>query len=234
MIAGLISRLHALRDRHLLRVPPRSENPYLTHIPVLLAVARWRRVTSVLEFGCGEISTRTFLDRRHFPDLQRLVSLENDAAWADRLRQQTAGEPRLQLREVAGPIAPQVEGIDLEEFDLVFIDDSTTGGERGATIRAVAARHPRRPLVVIHDFEFPPYRVAARPFRHRHRFAGLNPNTGLLWNEGTLSRSKLRALDRLLRRTGDRQDVAAWETALAGMDHPPRPMKARPHPENAP
>ncbi len=217
MLTRLINRFHALRDRHVLCLPPRAANPYLTHIPILLSVSRWRPVKAVLEFGCGDISTRAFLDRSYFPQLQRLESYENDAAWAERLRNLIGHEPRLNLHLVDAAVASSVAALDLEQFDLIFIDDSVTGQERSATIRAVAAKCPRRAVVVIHDFEFLPYRVASRSFRHGYRFTGLNPNTGLLWNDATLAKSTLRTLDRTLRATGEKADVAAWHAALASI-----------------
>jgi hypothetical protein len=217
MISRLVHRFHAFRDSKLLRIPPRAANPYQTHIPILFAVARWRPLASVLEFGCGDISTRAFLDRRYFQRLQRLESYENDAAWVERLRRQIGTEPRLNLHFVDGAIASSVDAIDLEQFDLIFIDDSMTGEERSATIQAVAVKRPRRAVVVIHDFEFLPYRIASRTFRHRFRFTGLNPNTGLLWNEAAIPKSQLCALDRMFRSTGEKDDVAAWAAAISSI-----------------
>lgn len=219
MVARLLNKFHALRDRHVLRVPSRAANPYLTHIPILLAAACWRPLATILEFGCGDISTRTFLDRRFFPQLEWLESYENDAVWAERLRQQVGADPRLNLHFVPGAVASIVGAIDLEQFDLIFIDDSTTGDERSATIRAVSTKRPRRPVVVVHDFELLMYRVAAQSFRHRYRFTGLNPNTGVLWNEKTLCKKQLRELDRLLRSAGEKSDAAEWSNTLVTASH---------------
>jgi hypothetical protein len=215
MINRLINKFHTLRDQHVLRLPDRAANPYLTHIPILLQVARWRTLSSVLEFGCGEVSTRAFLDERYFPNLQQLVSYENDVNWAKRLQKLLGEDPRLELHLVNGAISSSVEAIDLERFDLVFIDDSVTGEERSATIRTVAAKRPRRPLVVIHDFEQVMYRVASRSFTHSYRFSGLNPNTGLLWNDAPVCKSQLRALNQLLRTTGERDGVSSWHHVLS-------------------
>ena len=88
MLARLTNKFHALRDRYLLRLPPRAPNPYLTQAPILLAAGRWWRIRRVLEFGCGEFSTKLFLDSRYFPDLQQVESYENDPVWAERIRQQ--------------------------------------------------------------------------------------------------------------------------------------------------
>lgn len=112
-------------------------------------------------------------------------------------------------------VASTVNSIDLEQFDLIFIDDSMTGEERCATIRIVAEKQPRRAVVVVHDFEHLPYRTASRPFRHRYRFTGLNPNTGLLWNDDSIHESQLRSLDRRLRLVGEQPSVVAWDSVLS-------------------
>ena len=47
-------------------LPPRAENAYATHIPVLVGLGSIRRIERVLEFGCGHYSTKTFLRRSVF------------------------------------------------------------------------------------------------------------------------------------------------------------------------
>ncbi len=215
MLARLASNFHVLRDRYLLRLPTRASNPYLTHIPILLAAERWWRIQRVLEFGCGEYSTRLFLDSRCFPQLQQLDSYENDPAWAERIREQLGANPLLKLHLVNGPVAKAVGEIDIEAFDLILIDDSTTGRERCNTIRAVAAAQPQTPIVIIHDFEYLPYRQAASSFRHRYRFTGINPNIGMVWNRAPVSRRSLQALNRTLRQKVQIPELDDWSSMLA-------------------
>ena len=62
--------------------------------------------------------------------------------------------PRLNLHFVDGPVAKAVAGLDIDAFDLIFIDDSTSGRDRCDTISAVAAAQPQRAIVIIHDFDF--------------------------------------------------------------------------------
>jgi len=215
MLARLTNKFHVLRDRYLLRLPPRAPNPYLTHAPILLAAGRWWRIRRVLEFGCGEFSTKLFLDSRYFPDLQQLESYENDLAWAERIRQQVGVNPRLNLHWVDGPVATAVGGLDIDAFDLIFIDDSTSGPERCDTIRAVAAAQPQRAIVIIHDFEWLCYREAASSFRHRYRFTGMNPNIGMVWNGLLVHKQSLRVLNRTLRQNVHKSDVDDWSSILA-------------------
>lgn len=206
----IVNKFHWLRDRHILRVPPRAKNPYLTHFPVLLAMQQWLPLRSVLEFGSGESSTKGLLNKDGFPLLVRLESYENDAAWAARVRMQLGHDERLTLNLIDGPICAAVQAMDLEAFDLVLIDDSLTLEERSSTIRAVAAKRPQRPVVVIHDFEQIAYREAAKPFRNRYRVTGQNPNVGVAWNSTQLAYGALCRLDRRLRVLGERSSIDAW------------------------
>lgn len=214
MFSRLIRKFHTLRDTNVLRMPNRAAEPYLTHIPILLSVPRWRCIGSVLEFGCGAFSTRAFLEREYFPDLERLESYENDPVWAERISERLRGETRLNLNVVNGALCNAVRDLDLDQFDLIFVDDAATGEERTKTIRTIAAKHPRRALVLVHDFEYLPYRQAARSFRNRFRFTGLNPNTGILWNTGSLPKAELHRLNNFLRQQTEQEDIGEWANVL--------------------
>jgi len=215
MLARLDSKFQELRDRYLLRLPARAQNPYLTHVPILLAAGHWWQIRRVLEFGCGEFSTKLFLDSRCFPELEQLQSYENDQQWAERVWELVGENPRLNLHLVDGPVANAVRGIDFESFDLILIDDSSSGRERCETIRAVAAAQPKRAIVIIHDFEYLPYRQAASSFRHRYRFTGMNPNIGMLWNGASVRRRSLRILNRTLRQNHQKSEFDDWSSILA-------------------
>ena len=159
----------------------RALNDYATHIPILIGLARIREIRSVLEFGCGNYSTLTFLNRSAFPHLERLHSVENDDEWAATIQEAAKHDDRWTLRLVSGEISEAVSA--LETFDLILIDDSKVSAERAATIRAVARQQPQHPWIVIHDFEVDEYRHAASAFKHRHRFRAYNPETGVVANQ---------------------------------------------------
>jgi Methyltransferase domain len=195
---------------------PRALNDYATHIPVLMGLARLRDVKSVLEFGCGDYSTLTFLNRPAFPNLVRLQSVENDAAWAESTYAKATSDERWTLQLVQADTAEAVSDLDLEAFDLILIDDSKTSAERAATIRAVANKRPQHAWIAIHDFEVEEYRQAAAGFTNVHRFRGYNPETGLVWNSAVAS-SRLKSLDRILKdqsKALQPDDVEGWSTAL--------------------
>jgi predicted O-methyltransferase YrrM len=157
-------------------------------------------VRRVLEFGSGSYSTHTFLDRAAFPDLTQIDSFETDPVWLDELKGTADGDPRLRMHLIEGPMASAVPRIALDQYDLIFIDDSTDELSRATTIGEVAARAGRSSVVVIHDFETGSYRKAASRFPRRFAFTALNPNTGVCWSAARLSRFRLRALNGLVRK----------------------------------
>jgi precorrin-6B methylase 2 len=190
---------------------PRARNDYATHIPILIGLARLRAIRRVLEFGCGHYSTLTFLNASAFPDLERLHSIENDDAWATTIQEAAKDDPRWTLQLVNGEISDSIP--DLETFDLILIDDSKTSAQRAATIRAVAAKQPQHPWIVIHDFEVDEYRDAASAFKHRHRFRAYNPETGVVAN----SSLNVRALNRSIQQHAkslDPDNITAWSSAI--------------------
>ena len=187
---------------------PRARNDYATHLPILIGLASMREIRSVLEFGCGRYSTLTFLNRSAFPRLERLASVENDAAWAE-----VTNDPRWTLKLIDGETSDSVSDLDLEQFDLILIDDSKTSAQRAATIRAVARKQPQRPWILIHDYEVNEYRTAAKGFKYRYAFKTYNPQTGLVSNK--LFR-EAKSLDLYLKHNR--------ETFLQILEHPVNPV----------
>jgi hypothetical protein len=195
----------------------RAANAHATHVPVLVGLARLLNVERVVEYGCGEYSTLTFLDRSAFPGLLKLLSLENDAEWFARMAGRVSGDPRAEMICVQGPMSLAASGVEIGGYDLVFLDDSTTVTERAATIREVTAKPADSTVVVIHDYEMAEYQQAVRGFANRYRFECLNPNTGVLWNSAPVAVRELHALDESIKRhTGHLQpeDVDGWIRAL--------------------
>jgi len=165
-------------------LPPRAENAYATHLPVLIGLAAIRPIRRVLEFGCGHYSTKTFLQRAVFPDLEELQSVENDPAWGETMREIIKHDPRSCVTFVNGAMCEAVRKFDLEAFDLILVDDSTNAADRAATIRALSSLHPSNPWLVIHDYEVEAYRSASSAFKQRFAFKAYNPHTGLISNSG--------------------------------------------------
>ena len=195
---------------------PRANNDYSTHVPILIGLASIREIRNVLELGCGQYSTLTFLNRAAFPHLEHLQSVENDAAWAETINAFAKSDKRWLLNCVDGEIAESISALDLEAFDLILIDDSRTAEQRASTISAISRKDPRRAWVVIHDYEVNEYRRAASGFRQRQAFKVYNPWTGLVWNSVTASR-RAKSLDRVLKghgKTLEPDDIEGWIRAF--------------------
>jgi hypothetical protein len=196
-------------------LPPRARNDYATHVPVLIGLAAMRRIERVLEFGCGNYSTKTFLNRTAFPDLRELQSVENDRAWAETMHAAVKNDDRFKLQLVSGAVSEVVPSFKLETFDLVLVDDSSSAEQRAATIRALYALHPSNPWLLIHDYEVPDYQRAASGFKHRFAFKSYNPHTGLVFN--CTSHHDFKVLDKLIKTNSARlepDDVAGWLRVL--------------------
>lgn len=195
----------------------RAANAHATHVPVLVGLARLLDVERVIEYGCGEYSTLTFLNRAVFPRLVKLLSLENDAEWFARMAGHAGVDSRAEMISVEGSMSVAASGVEISGYDLVFLDDSTTVAERAATIREVTAKPADSTVVVIHDYEMAEYQQAVRGFTNRYSFDCLNPNTGVLWNNAPVAESELRSLDELIKRHTGRlrpEDVDGWVRAL--------------------
>ncbi|MBV9468405.1 MAG: hypothetical protein JOZ57_04115, partial [Abitibacteriaceae bacterium] len=170
-------------------VPPteRATNPFATHLPILIGIARLIPIRRVLELGSGQYSTLTFLDRTVFPNLEVLTSFEDDAVWMQKVATMT-DDPRLTLNYSERPLSDVIADASIlssMEYDLVFVDNSMTSEKRAATISEVARRckGKSQTTVLIHDYECLAYRHAAKSLRHRVTFTAYTPQTGVLWQQ---------------------------------------------------
>lgn len=195
MWSRLRYKYHSIIDQRVFSVPPRAADPYATHLPILLLLSRLAPVHRVLELGSGMYSTLTFLNRRYFPELQALMSFENDEEWSRNILKAVGQDSRLQLVTVTGAIEKQLKSIDIDSYDLVLVDDSVAPDQRVKTIEQLALLKPERPFIVIHDYEFVAYRRAARAFSNRFRFTALNPNSGVVWNRRRSAKNALKLLN---------------------------------------
>lgn len=193
-----------------LGIKRQHSNPYATHVPVLLSVSRIVRPKSVLELGSGPFSTSLFLNSDAFPDLERLVSFEDDSKWADIVSSEVGDDPRFDYRLVDR--VPNAVPDDLSRYDLIFVDDSTVTPDRVETIRRVLGQNPQG-LVVVHDFENRFYRAAARGKSRQYIMGTFTPQVGLL-SQGDSHEEEFKrvssVLDEGARRKIDLEDVDAW------------------------
>lgn len=214
-----LKKLQRVATKIIFKPPPRAANPYATHVPVLIGLARALKVRSVLEVGCGQYSTLTFLNRAAFPNLEKLRSLENDIEWFAKVAKLVADDPRAEMMPVSGAMSRAMAATEIDAYDLIFLDDSTSAEERAATIREVAAKQPVSTIVVIHDYEVQAYRQAARAFVNRFNFDCLAPNTGIVWNNAAINKRDLRALNTFIKRYSkhyEPDDLSGWLQVLSG------------------
>jgi hypothetical protein len=195
---------------------PRATKDYATHVPVLVGLAQKFKIIRVLELGCGNYSSVAFLDLNIFPCLTHLTSLETDELWLESVTKKLTGDTRFHPIFLGTSIADGLEKVDLEEFDLVFVDDSITAEDRRRTIETIYNKKPDRPFIVIHDFEVNEYRLAAKGFESRYIFKGFTPQTGIVWN-GTRKNSSLKKIDQTIKQFCGQlepDDLIEWKSAF--------------------
>jgi predicted O-methyltransferase YrrM len=205
--------INSLLDLFPSKLVERAENPYATHIPILIGLSRLLKVKRVLEFGCGEFSTLAFLDRAIFTDLESLISLENDFLWKEKINALVKDDSRAILELINGSMSKAASQADLSEIDLIFIDDSVSGEQRVETIRKLTSKLSNSRVAVIHDFEYKPYRQAVINVSHQFRFNALNPNTGVVWNQAPINKKHLRKLNELIKQYSSSvslTDIERW------------------------
>lgn len=156
-----------------------SDEAYATHMPILIGLSTMLRPRRVLELGSGFCSTPLFLDRRVFPSLDFLHSLEDEASWAAKVRSRVGDDSRLRLEEVAS-VPDWAAAADLSRYDLIFVDDSRSIAQRTRTIEAVMAKSSPATVVAIHDFEVRSYANAIPPDAAALTIPAFKPMTGLV------------------------------------------------------
>jgi len=212
-LRGIVRRAHKLA----FGPAPRSTKDYATHLPILVGIAKAFNIEKVLELGCGDFSSRTFLNTDVFSSVSMLKSLETDQLWLQKVSTDLKADSRFNPEFVATPMAQGVEPLDLERFDLVFVDDSTSAEERAQTIRIMSHKNPASPFIVIHDFEVSTYRDAAKDFQYRYIFRSLTPQTGIVWNLGSNKLAALKKIDRTIKkccRQYEPDDIESWKAAF--------------------
>jgi len=136
-----------------------------THVPILRAISHNFCIRTVVEFGCGLFSSKTFLNRKYFPYLKNLYSYEVNQKWIDKIRVVVDNDDRW------APILISKNEEDLNnhkypEADCVFID-----GEDGHRLYILENFYDMANLMIIHDSKTKTYnRMTKKKFRHYRHF----------------------------------------------------------------
>jgi len=149
-----------------------------THIPVLDLMIRLSNIKRILEFGTGVYSTNKLLE---FPNLEMLTSYEDVPDWFAKIAKVKNSKLNLIFEKDLLSIA---RSINLDEFDLIFIDCCSLPEARAPIIKAISERKPRA-IVVIHDVYDDIDRIPGvlNDFDNLAIYAKIGPATGILWNQ---------------------------------------------------
>jgi hypothetical protein len=212
VVGKLRSPVTRLYEQYISLVP-RSDEPYATHVPVLVGVAAACRPKLLIEFGSGAFSTLSFLDDVAFPSLERVESYENNLEWFEQIQNKMPLNALVKLQFVEGDMYRAVEGANTHSASMIFIDDSPTAATRVPTVEEVASRCGTEPVVVLHDHDLWRLRLATRKFENRISFDAFNPQCCVMWHGHPERKPVLRKVNRIIRQhAGDvaLTDVRSW------------------------
>jgi len=146
-----------------------------THMPVLVSLAKAFKIRNVLEYGAGVYSTPLFLDKKVFPDLERILSVEPEEEWQQKVKEAIGwDDPRLSF------VSSMYYNIGVQYSDLVLVDNGPEQHKIN-TIRHMRDQVESCPdtLFVIHDAEHIPYRQIVETFPYYQIYEGMNPATAV-------------------------------------------------------
>ena len=169
-----------------------NANPIATHAPVLIGLGRVFKVQRVLELGTGLISTPLFLDTKNFNHLTRLVSYENNFKWYQYVSKKNKQQKKWDFKFVKGSISDNLNEESVNDYDVVFVDDSNKSIDRRNTIKK--ALEIKTKFLIIHDFENPYYYFNLFRSRKVKRIKNLVPNTGIIYSKNVKEKDLLHVI----------------------------------------
>lgn len=187
-------------DKYLFKIPLRDKSPYRTHLPVLCALEKIYKFKNILELGSGFYSTQIFCDKKLFPNIRKITSYEDNYNWYKLIKNKIKKKKKLNLIYTKNKIENIIRKINLENYDLILVDNSNNAISRIKTIKHIIQKKILKPIIVIHDFEYYPYRLVSKKISYQYRFKCLTPNTGILQNKKNYFKIKrLKKIDTKLR-----------------------------------
>lgn len=149
----------------------KKKSKYSSHLYVLKRIPKLLDIKRVIEFGCGEFSTKIFLK---YPAIQNLYSLESDTKWYHDFLKELKDE---RLTRILSPEDELIEiAKTLGRVDLVFVDGKAEH-YRGPTMLAAKEMTD---LVVAHDAENKNYLPFINSFKYVWIYKKEKPYTAIL------------------------------------------------------
>ena len=164
-----------------------NNDPYATHLHVLQAIGMLFSPATILELGSGVYSTPLFCNKDIFAGVKRLEVYENNKKWHTDVLKSLPKRRVVNFTLYENSIVDELRSLDLNEFQLIFIDNGVSLEERAATIKEIAMQKLEEPLIVIHDFEHVAYQWAADQWEHLLVHVKRYPQTAVLWNGDRLT-----------------------------------------------
>jgi hypothetical protein len=153
---------------------------HASHLPFLIGVGAYFTIRSVFEFGSGTYSTPLFLNKKAFPKVEEVVSVELDCEWRKKVRNVCGEDNRLSMLE-KDPSIRSFRDLDIACIDLIFVDNGPEQ-HKIETIQWMSQACITDVLVVVHDAEHVPYRAEIDKFQSKLVSEKYNPGVALCSN----------------------------------------------------
>ena len=196
-------------EKFIYKLSTRSKNSFITHYPILVIICRILKIKKIIEFGSGKNSTTNLTNKKIFPYTDQITSYEDNSTWYKKIKKLIRNKKRINYI-FTNKISKIINNLELNKFDLIFIDNSMDSLERIQTIKNVSKKKLSKAIVVLHDFEYFPYREATKGFNFSYRFRALNPNTGVVWNNKKLKIYTLKKIEQLLLTFGKKNSINSY------------------------
>jgi hypothetical protein len=173
-----------------------------SHIPVLTLLGQQYNIEKVLEIGSGELSTPLFLNKKIYPRLETLISVEDNSVWVDKIKSLVQKDDRIEFR----PTVPAA----LYDYDLIFVDGPQDKEKRIKTIHYIT-REIISPIIVIHDMDVKDYAKAVNKIFYSFNFSAISPWT-TVFSKDVLPVSKFKNVNRKIKTNFNNieEDAEKW------------------------
>lgn len=131
-----------------------------SHIPLLRSIGTKFPIRTVIEFGTGMFSLKTFLDKEYFPLLENIYSYETSNLWIEYMKS-LFDDQRWTIESIKG-----VKGVNYPcPVDLVFVD-----GVDDQRISVLNDLKHLSSIFVLHDSEIELFEKPQATFKYRFEY----------------------------------------------------------------
>jgi len=148
------------------------------HIEAAKDISKIIPIEIVLEFGVGEISTISFLNKENFPNLKKLITVEFQKKWVDEITKLVGCDTRWNMIITKNEtIIPDIN----EKINIVLVDSLTIEGRIALLTQLNNLNF--YDFIILHDSQHTSYNSIISKFMYSYKYSdGIYPEAAILSN----------------------------------------------------